>query len=252
MNGMENLLHSTMVFYSLFYKIKYSIHEDKKYFSDFGKIFEEYIDYICNKTCAISQGYYEPITEFKFSSNKLSPDYMILNRDTIDTVMVIESKSARILYDVNDYFNLNINKFKKSQIKTYYKPLNQSMQAINNIVETGENEYITEDKVYYFVSVTMSNLPFKLTGEYIPISNYPNLKIGGYISINIEELELFFKVLVSPNAKPFGWYIEKYRDYPFNSFKNFLMQFKESGNNFLTELAYELNETANTYFGTLK
>lgn len=249
---LERKCFNELLFYSLFYKIKYSVHEDKKYFSDFGKIFEEYIDYICYKTCAISQGFYEPIPEFKFSSNKLSPDYMILNRNTVDTVMVIESKSARILYEVNDYFNLNINKFKKSQTKTYYKPLNQSMQAISSIVEEGKNEYITKDKVYYFVSVTMSNLPFKLTGEYIPISNYSNLKIGGYISINIEELELFFEVLVSPNANPFGWYIEKYRDYSSNSFKNFLMQFEKSENNFLTGLAYELKETANAYFGTLK
>lgn len=128
--------------------------------------------------------------------------------------------------------------------------MNQAMTAISEIVESKEHTDITEEKVYYFVSVTMTNLPFKLNGDYIAISDYPNLKIGGYISINIEEFELFLKVLMVTNANPFGWYIEKYRQEPDSSFKNFLNRYGKSNQDPISKLAEEFNYKANEYFGT--
>lgn len=107
-----------LLFYSLFQKISNCEGiESKKFFVDFGKVFEEYIDYICWDICKKSLDYYVPISEFKFKSSKLSPDFMILNKNNADTILVIESKSSRILYNVNNYLTLNKSKYDKSKEK---------------------------------------------------------------------------------------------------------------------------------------
>lgn len=249
----EQKIVGELLFYSLIQRICNCNDDREKYMTAIGNIFEEYIDYICNETCLFSRGYYVPIREFKYNSGKRSPDFMLLNRNTTDTVMVIEAKSTKIFNSVNNYLDLDENCFERTREKTYYRPLNQAMKAITDIVENNYSTDITGEKVYYFVTVTMTNLPFKLTGENIPIGKYMNLKIGGYISINIEELELFLRVLICPKANPFGWYIEKYMgNHSHDSFKNFINKFDKSDSGPIFKLFDEITYKANGYIGTLR
>jgi hypothetical protein len=234
----ERKIFEDLLFNSLFHKINDCYENgDCEFISDFGLMFQEYVEEITSKVCDLSQEFYKMIWEFPYGKeDRRSPDVMILHEDenVRDTVLVVEVKSARTLYDVNNYLNIDSSTINSSINKLVFRPLLQSIKAISDIVSRKCNSKITEDKVYYFLSVTMNNLPYsifdanKITKEIK--EHYTNLKIRGYNSISIEEFELFLQVLIFPKAKPFGWYLEKFctDELLKFSFKNFIKDFPKA------------------------
>lgn len=233
----EHKIMEDLIFNQLFRKIKYCYKGNQEFSNDFGHIFQEYVEYISTEVCNMSQGYYKAIPEFLYGrkkARKASPDFMILHEEEKmpDTVLVIEVKSQRTIDTINDYMNLESSELDKS-VKTLVKvPLCQSITAINDIIEKKCSDVITDDKVYYFFAVTMNNLPFDLYNSKTieqKILSCSSLKVGGFESIGIEEFELLLQVLCFPGAKPFGWYIQKYRECATEcSFKNFIKDFDKA------------------------
>ena len=242
---LERKILEDLLFNSLFHKINacYENEENKlkdsknkgnKFISSFGLIFQEYVEWITSEVCKLSQEYYKMIPEFFYGKDaRRSPDVMILHEDENvgDTVLVIEVKSARTPYNVNNYCNIDSRTMDSYKTRLISEPILQSIKAISDIVVRECNSKITGDKVYYFLSVTMSNLPFSDLDDNVIINeikeHYSNLKIAGFNSVSIEELEVFLQVLIYPNAKPFGWYLEEFRTYKPSepSFKNFIKDF---------------------------
>ncbi|MBR0560509.1 hypothetical protein [Neokomagataea anthophila] len=151
-----------LLFENLFHKIHYENNKDIKFFSDFGKCFEEYVQNITKLFCEMSSSMnYEYIPEFAAGPRKsriLSPDAMILDQER-KSVLVIEVKSARYLDGVisSDDDTQCVNSSLK---KTQYNPLLQSYKTISDIVHKGWSEKINAKRDYLFLAVSMNEIPY--------------------------------------------------------------------------------------------
>lgn len=73
--------------------------------------------------------------------------------------MVIEAKSFRVRHDLDKGFSKK-ESVKKSIDKLRFSPLLQAVEAMNLIVLGGFNQQLNDEKVYYYVTVTMDNIPY--------------------------------------------------------------------------------------------
>lgn len=185
----DGKLFEDTLFNNLFHKI--SDIAPKKFMSDFGECFESYVTKLITKSCALNTRY-EFIPEFKYNKNQnKSPDAIIYNSDS-NTALVIEVKSARVLYsltvrdDNNKSFDLTVEKL-------LMKPWKQALKSISGVVGKSLNSRLNSKTNFYFLSVTMND-----------ISMYPiNILIDcngtdvreRFFSMNIEAFELFIEIL---------------------------------------------------------
>lgn len=81
--------------------------------------------------------------------------------DNINEVLVIEAKSAWLLYGMNkDGFNQN--DIAKSLKKVIIDPISQAEKAIADIIQKGVCKEITDENFFCILCVTMENIPFQL------------------------------------------------------------------------------------------
>lgn len=241
---------NNLMFNSLFYKLRMCYpSQDNNFMKEFGLIFENYVTWITNEMTHYSKLHYCTINEFTYGTpEKKSPDIMLLYENT---VLVIEVKSSRVLYEVNkDY--ANVSSINKSVKKLIFNPLVQSIKAMNDVVLNVYNKDLNNNKVYYFLTVSMENFPSSYidAGEFITeVKKMNNLKVGGFYSFSIEEFEIFIEVLCE-NIYPFGYFLEKYRTIckPQDSFKNFINKFQKANKSPIKQLLNEATELMNKYF----
>lgn len=230
----------SLLFESLFYKINECYNkDDSKFISAFGYMFEEYVAYITENTCKKINDKYHYIPEFEYHKNRIkgkSPDSMILykNENDMDIILVIEVKSTRVKFEINKYEDIFNDDIEKMMDRIVKRPIKQAIRSINEIISNVKNESpITKDKKYYFIGVSMSNLPLKEEHKIIDKEfweEYKNIMIQGCYSFNIEEFELFLQVIQCNYEMPFYWYLDEYDRIRNDgeSFKNFIKEFPKN------------------------
>lgn len=197
----ESSLYNNLIFNSLFHKINTCYEGKSTFINQFGLMFQDYVEYISNKFCERSNGRYEFIKEFSYGKpEKNSPDIMILHKTNNKTyVLVIEVKSARLLYDMIEYKDISKETNEKSVNKVISKPILQSIHAMNDVVLKGVRENLNSSVDYIFATVTMNNFPYKfqyLEALHNRVKPYKeSLSILTYNAICIEEFELLLQVL---------------------------------------------------------
>lgn len=251
----EKKLFQNLIFHSLYVKIKESFSQNEivNFRNNYGYMFEAYIVEIVQKVPELSKLKYSSIPEFYYGpTNNLSSDIYLTYKNT---VMVIEAKSFRVRYDIDKGFSKK-ESVKKSSEKLISAPLLQAIEAMNLIVSTKANDQLNDEKVYYYVTVTMDNIPYSNFDDSEFINNVKQinqLKTGGFYSFSVEELELFLEVLCSTND-PFGYYLEKYRtkNGASMSFKNYINKFKGNTNGPVNQLMMRAQGDLNEFFMNLK
>ncbi|MBT2282183.1 hypothetical protein J7E78_01275 [Paenibacillus polymyxa] len=251
----EKKLFQNSLFHSLYVKIKdsHSKNEIANFRTNYGYLFEAYIVEIVQKVPELSELKYSSIPEFYYGpTNNLSSDIYLTYEDT---VMVIEAKSFRVRYDLDKGFSKK-ESVKKSTDKLIFSPLLQAVEAMNLIVSNEVNQQLNDEKVYYYVTVTMDNIPYSNFdgSEFLnKFKQINQLKTGGFYSFSVEELELFLEVICSTNA-PFGYFLEKYRttSEPSMSFKNYINKFKGKTNGPVSQLMMRAQDDLNEFFMNLE
>lgn len=230
----DGKLTQNLVFNNLFYRVKSASKNKKAFMRDFGFAFERYVVSFIEDVCLNSRSYkYIHIPEFKYDNQtKHSSDSYILyqgreNEENI--VLVVEVKSSRILDNVKRLKGSR-DSVEKSIKKLSLSPLEQQIKVTSNIIKSNSHQSITENAVYYFVSVSMDDFPL-LVGDWdskINSAELNELKCGGLYSFNIEELELLSKLISGDLEYPFSYLLEKYRvDYSELSFKTYLSRLEK-------------------------
>lgn len=260
----ERKVINDMIFEALFYKIN-DCFENNDFFNSYGLMFQEYIQYIATKFCNMSLGYYHAVEEFSYSKRKGkrdSSDFYIIHREEglPDIVLVIEVKSARVLYNINNYSNIKSEDFFKSLERLIKIPLGQAVDCVADIINKDVKRELNANQVFYFLTVTMNNFPL-IVNEKIDLqvnNDISKLKIGGALSISIEEFELFLQTLLYPRSQPFNTYLNQYSKQDTSTFKNFLLDFpnvksiSEKNSIYLdpvTKLGQEFQEKYMDFFG---
>ena len=155
--------------------------------------------FLTKETCRLNENSYQFIDEFEYGKpKKRSPDVMISNfNNNISTaeVLVVEAKSARLLYDLKSN-RQNEESIEISLKKVVEDPLAQARKAIKNIIDKKAHDEITEEKLYCIICVTMENIPFKAmkSEEFSNILTESKFKCV-QIAICIEEFEMLMQLL---------------------------------------------------------
>lgn len=231
----DGKLTQNLVFNNLFYRVKSASKNKKAFMRDFGFAFERYVVSFIEDVCLNSRSHkYIHVPEFKYDNQtKHSSDSYILYQDSENEeniVLVVEVKSARILDNVKRLKGSR-DAVEKSIKKLSLSPLEQQIKVTSNIIKSNSHQSITENAVYYFISVSMDDFPLLVGGwdSKINSGELNELKCGGLYSFNIEELELLSKLISGDLEYPFPYLLEKYRvDYSELSFKTYLSRLEKA------------------------
>ena len=185
----EGKLVEELLFENLFHRVYRACERDGSFFAEFGRAFEgyaqEYVRYFLGRN-----NHYQIIDEFSYDKGgSKSPDLMIKIPDE-RAMIVIEVKSARPLDDA-----LTTNNNKESVEKTLQKlqsaPWMQSYNSVCNILKKKGHVEFTADTIYYFLSVTMNNIPFMIGGFSVKSKGFDLDKF--FYSVDIETFELLVR-----------------------------------------------------------
>ena len=198
----DGKLFEDILFHNLFYKLLDMT--PKKFMSDFGGCFENYVTRLITKSCALNASY-EFIPEFKYNKNQnKSPDAIIYNSDS-NTALVVEVKSARVLHsllvrdDNNKSFDLTVEKL-------LIKPWEQALKSTSEIVGKGLNSRLNAKTSFFFLNVTMNDIAMYPLNISI---NYNGADVRErFFSMNIEAFELFMEILSKEFDYCFGSILE--------------------------------------------
>lgn len=225
----DGKLSQNLIFNNLYYRLLKSNNDSNAFMRDFGKAFEQYVSHLVSFVEKKSKNYkYKMLEEFEFGNpqKKSSDAYIIFKDKKINKkiVLVVEVKSARILdkfkrlEDDNDSLDKTIQKLT-------INPLKQQIKATKEIINSSGHPEITNDKFYYFMSVSMENFPqqFETVNLDVNDEDLIGIKCAGLNSLNIETFELFCKVISSNSPCSFSYIIEDHRNnYSSLSFKTYL------------------------------
>lgn len=193
----DGKLIEDLLFNNLFYKIKDVT--GTKFLSDFGVYFENYIQLITEFSITTSKHHvYKLIPEFKYKKGQCKSPDLILLTDLENSALVVEVKSARVLAKVTDSNN-DETALNNSLTKLKENPWGQSAKVISEIINLKVNSYIDKNKIYYFLAVTMNDIPMSLT-EFNIKDNNGNDITEFFFSMNVEAYECLLEI-VSSNSK---------------------------------------------------
>lgn len=235
------------LFNSLIYKIAdafgdVNTKERSLFWNKIGYKFERYVSFILSQTQKeIKKNKFRIISEFDFTfrhNSQKSSDIYIVDGNNI---CVIELKSARPLYDIFQYDNST--SLNSSINKLIFDPLKQAIKCTEKLIELEEKSEFTQNKNYYFLTITLKNFPFNQDEmEYFSFdSTIKNIKF--LKSISIEEFELLCEVLSGDRYNIFQVLNEYYANARRDSFKNFLNHYKvNKEHKIISDLVSEIQE----------
>jgi hypothetical protein len=193
----DGKLVEDLLFNNLFYKIKDVT--DIKFLSEFGIYFENYIQLITELSIAESNYHvYKLIPEFKYKKGQCKSPDLILLTESEKSTLVVEVKSARVLAEVTSS-NDDEASLDNSLAKLKENPWKQSAKAISEIIRLNVNADINKNNNYYFLAVTMNDIPMSLT-EFNIKGNNGNDITKFFFSMNIEAYECLLEI-ISSNSK---------------------------------------------------
>ncbi|MGI9840723.1 hypothetical protein [Vibrio parahaemolyticus] len=205
----DGKLVEELLFNNLFYKIKEI--NDVRFLSDFGLYFESYIQSITESSITnLNHHKYKIIPEFKYKKGQCKSPDLILLTEYENSALVVEVKSARFLDEVVSSNN-NESSLDKSLIKLKENPWKQSAKSISEIISLKENVDINENKNYYFLAVTMNDIPMSLT-EYNIKDNNGNDISDFFFSMNVEAYECLLEIVSSDCRYNIFDILRAYRD----------------------------------------
>lgn len=198
----DGKLFEDMLFNNLFYKLLDMT--PKKFMSDFGVGFENYVTKLITESLTFNK-HYEFIPEFKYNKNQnKSPDAIIYNAHS-NTALVIEVKSARVLHsllvsdDNNKSFDLTVEKL-------LINPWKQALKSISEIVSKDLDLRLNDKTSFFFLNVTMNDIAMYPIN--ISIIHNDNDVSDRFFSMNIEAFELFMEILSKDSDYCFGSILE--------------------------------------------
>lgn len=218
-----------LIFNSLFHRVKRTARDKQAFMRDYGRAFEQYVTSLAEFCCNAGNRFeYKFIPEFTYGKpEKRSSDcYIKFYEPSVrkNLVLVIEAKSARIL-DAVRQTNDDSESVAKSIIKLRVAPFEQQLKSLSDVLESRVCSELTEENIYYFVSVTSDNFPLVVGDWGVEARSEmpPNIKFAGAFAMGIEEFENFVRTISSDKGAPFGYLLEGYRNkYQGISIKDFL------------------------------
>ncbi|MDF1617988.1 hypothetical protein [Petrocella sp. FN5] len=186
-------LISNLIFEGLYHKIRHIYpDDDTRIIAFLGRPFELYISELCKEAACNSD--LEHIDEFIYGDNneKSSDSYIISG----GKLVIIEAKAIRPHFSAL-IENSDDSLFKQVR-RLYIKPINQAINAYNNINATTFKSFFSEVTDIYIISVTLESIqPFNDIISFASRELDDSLAIRGFFNMNVEEFEALCSLMNS-------------------------------------------------------